>query len=74
MRSDSNSTPGEPIRFSHPAAAHGLVEIHEGTKEDDLCLGIQKLSLEEAPLGIEHFEITGVAVVVTQLGKTGVTP
>lgn len=54
------------FRFRYPAAAHRLVQVGHRLELRLLCLRVLQLGIEQAALGVEHFNITGVAVVVAQ--------
>ena len=60
------------VRFSHPSSPHGLVEVDQGLEEDALGLGILKLGVEKASLGIEDLDVAGVAFVIPEPGNAGI--
>ena len=52
----------------HPAAAHCQVEVDHRLELRLLRLRVLQLNVEQAALGVEHFDVAGVAVVVAQPG------
>ena len=60
------------VRLSHPSSPHGLVKVRQGLEEEALGLGILKLGIEEASLGIKDLDVAGVAFVKAQAGNTGI--
>lgn len=60
------------VRVGQPGAAHRLVQSDHRLQACILSLRVLQLRAEQAALGVEHFEVAGVAVVVTQSRGVGV--
>src|ERR1700754_3920087 len=64
----------EALRRRDPAAAHRLVEVDERSEHRALRLDESELDVEQAALGVEHFDVAREPALVAQARKPRVTP
>jgi hypothetical protein len=63
---------GHLVRLDHPAAAHGLVDVHQGLEDRSLRLRVGELGVEERTLGVQHVQLAGVAFIEPEPRDAGI--